>query len=105
MCRVRACGEEKEKKRTVDSKSFHRVFFGYDHAASAAILEKLPGMSILYSAHGRYNDEDFPCRSRVEHETLSLLTTTHNVILRMHGLAPVKGQRDLLCSLLFGCTA
>ena len=63
MCRVRACDEEKEKKRTVDSKSFHRVFFGYDHAASAAILEKLPGMSILYSAHGRYNDEDFPSRS------------------------------------------
>ena len=53
----------REKKRTrFDAKSFPCIFFGYDDAASAAILGKLPGMSILYSAHGRYNDEEFPCR-------------------------------------------
>ena len=39
------------------------MFFGYDDAASAAILGKLPGMAILYSAHGKYNDDDFPCRT------------------------------------------
>ena len=54
---------ERMKRSRFDAKSFPCVFFGYDDAASAAILGKLPGMSILYSAHGRYNDEDFPCRS------------------------------------------
>ena len=54
---------EKKSRTRFDAKSFPCVFFGYDDAASAAILGKLPGMAILYSAHGKYNDDDFPCRT------------------------------------------
>ena len=46
-----------------ESKAYPCVFFGYDEMASAAILGKLPGFGIIYSAHGQYNDEDFPCRA------------------------------------------
>ena len=53
---------EKSNRSRFDAKSFPCVFFGYDDAASAAILGKLPGMSIIYSAHGKYDDDDFPCR-------------------------------------------
>ena len=60
-CAVHVHIERKGRSR-FDAKSFPCVFFGYDDTASAAILGKLPGMSILYSAHGKYNDDDFPCR-------------------------------------------
>ena len=53
---------EKKKRTRFEPKSTPCVFFGYDDAASAAILAKLPDFTILYSAHAHYNDEDFPCR-------------------------------------------
>ena len=60
-CAVHVHIERKNRSR-FDAKSFPCVFLGYDDAASASILGKLPGMSILYSAHGKYDDDDFPCR-------------------------------------------
>ena len=54
---------EKKYRTRFEAKSYPCVFFGYDDAASAAILGKLPGLSIVHSAHGRYNDDEFPCRS------------------------------------------
>ena len=38
---------EKKSRTRFDAKSFPCVFFGYDDAASAAILGKLPGMALL----------------------------------------------------------
>ena len=40
-----------EYRRYAESKGIALLF--------SAILGKLPGMSILYSAHGRYNDDEF----------------------------------------------
>ena len=58
---------EKKNRGRFEPKTFPCVFFGYDEAASAAILGRLPGFAIICSAHGHYNDDDFPCRT-MEHK-------------------------------------
>ena len=54
---------EKKQRTKFEPKTVPCVFFGYDDGASAAILGKIPGFAIIYSAHGHYNDDDFPCRT------------------------------------------
>ena len=54
---------EKTLRTKFEPKTIPCVFFGYDDGASAAILGKIPGFTIIYSAHGHYNGDDFPCRT------------------------------------------
>ena len=68
---------EKKQRSKFESKTIPCVFFGYDDASSAAIMGKLPGFAIIYSAHGHYNDDDFPCRN-MEHRGWDPLPTTYD---------------------------
>ena len=72
-CAVHVHVERRQRTR-FEPKTTPCIFFGYDDAASAAILGKLPGFAIIHSAHAHYNDDDFPCRA-MEHKGWEAIPT------------------------------
>ena len=87
---------EKKQRSKFESKTIPCVFFGYDDASSAAIMGKLPGFAIIYSAHGHYNDDDFPCRN-MEHRGWDPLPTTYDQTeddALLPWLGPGASERD-----------